>query len=230
MKIYVGNLNFRSTEEEIQALFASYGQVEDVTLITDKETGRPRGFGFVIMTEDDAGRRAIDELNGKEFDGRALTVNEARPREPRRSSRAGVAARPTTERPRSPGPGPFACPLPSTSPGNPRPRCVLTCDPRLRPSLRRSAMTARCPPSAPARLFACRAPTRLVVLCRWRARARRRRFPGPARARRRPVLRQLADVHGPAVQPPRPRPADDPGRDRHVVGARPRTHAAASRA
>lgn len=84
MKIYVGNLNFRSTEEEIQALFAPYGQVEDVTLITDKETGRPRGFGFVIMAEDDAGRRAIDELNGKEFDGRALTVNEARPREPRR--------------------------------------------------------------------------------------------------------------------------------------------------
>ncbi len=83
MKIYVGNLNFRSSEEEIQALFATYGQVEDVTLITDKETGRPRGFGFVIMTADDAGRRAIDELNGKEFDGRALTVNEARPREPR---------------------------------------------------------------------------------------------------------------------------------------------------
>jgi len=83
VKIYVGNLNFRSSEEEIQALFATYGQVEDVTLITDKETGRPRGFGFVIMTADDAGRRAIDELNGKEFDGRALTVNEARPREPR---------------------------------------------------------------------------------------------------------------------------------------------------
>ncbi|MBA4377381.1 MAG: RNA-binding protein [bacterium] len=83
MKIYVGNLNFRSSEEEIQALFATYGQVEDVTLITDKETGRPRGFGFVIMAADDAGRRAIDELNGKEFDGRALTVNEARPREPR---------------------------------------------------------------------------------------------------------------------------------------------------
>lgn len=84
MKIYVGNLNFRSTEDEIQALFAAYGQVEDVTLITDRETGRPRGFGFVVMNEDDAARKAIEELNGKEFGGRALTVNEARPREPRR--------------------------------------------------------------------------------------------------------------------------------------------------
>jgi RNA recognition motif-containing protein len=83
VKIYVGNLNFRSSEDDIKALFAPYGAVEDVTLITDKETGRPRGFGFVIMAADDAGRRAIDELNGKDFDGRALTVNEARPREPR---------------------------------------------------------------------------------------------------------------------------------------------------
>ncbi len=83
MKIYVGNLNFRSSEDDIKALFVPYGAVEDVTLITDKETGRPRGFGFVIMAADDAGRRAIDELNGKDFDGRALTVNEARPREPR---------------------------------------------------------------------------------------------------------------------------------------------------
>ncbi len=84
MKIYVGNLNFRTTEDEIRDLFGQHGQVDDVALITDRDTGRPRGFGFVEMTEDDAGRKAIEELNGKEVDGRALTVNEARPREPRR--------------------------------------------------------------------------------------------------------------------------------------------------
>jgi len=84
VKIYVGNLNFRTTEDEIRDLFGQHGQVDDVALITDRDTGRPRGFGFVEMTEDDAGRKAIEELNGKEVDGRALTVNEARPREPRR--------------------------------------------------------------------------------------------------------------------------------------------------
>ena len=84
MKIYVGNLNFRSTEDEIRDLFGQYGQVDDVALITDRDTGRPRGFGFVEMPEDDGARRAIEELNGKELAGRALTVNEARPREPRR--------------------------------------------------------------------------------------------------------------------------------------------------
>ncbi len=84
MKIYVGNLNFRSTEDEIRTLFGEYGQVDDVALITDRDTGRPRGFGFVEMPEDGTARKAIEELNGKEVDGRALTVNEARPREPRR--------------------------------------------------------------------------------------------------------------------------------------------------
>ena len=84
MKIYVGNLNFRSTEDEIRDLFGEYGQVDDVALITDRDTGRPRGFGFVEMPEDDAARKAIEEMNGKEIAGRALTVNEARPREPRR--------------------------------------------------------------------------------------------------------------------------------------------------
>ena len=83
MKIYVGNLNFRSTEDEIRTLFGEFGQVDDVALITDRDTGRPRGFGFVEMPEDDAARKAIEALNGKEVDGRALTVNEARPREPR---------------------------------------------------------------------------------------------------------------------------------------------------
>lgn len=83
MKIYVGNLNFRSTEDEIRDLFGEYGQVEEVALINDRDTGRPRGFGFVTMTDDEAGRKAIEEMNGKEIAGRALTVNEARPREPR---------------------------------------------------------------------------------------------------------------------------------------------------
>ena len=84
MKIYVGNLNFRSTEDEIRDLFGEYGQVDDVALITDRDTGRPRGFGFVEMPDDEAARKAIEEMNGKEIAGRALTVNEARPREPRR--------------------------------------------------------------------------------------------------------------------------------------------------
>lgn len=84
MKIYVGNLNFRSTEDEIRDLFGEFGQVDEVALINDRDTGRPRGFGFVTMPDDDCGRKAIEELNGKEVAGRALTVNEARPREPRR--------------------------------------------------------------------------------------------------------------------------------------------------
>jgi len=84
VKIYVGNLNFRSTEDEIRDLFGEYGQVDDVALITDRDTGRPRGFGFVEMPDDDTARKAIEEMNGKEVAGRALTVNEARPREPRR--------------------------------------------------------------------------------------------------------------------------------------------------
>ncbi len=65
MKIYVGNLNFRSTEETVTELFSAFGAVEEVALITDRDTGRPRGFGFVTMTNDDEGKKAIEELNGK---------------------------------------------------------------------------------------------------------------------------------------------------------------------
>jgi len=79
-KLYIGNLSFNSTEEEIKTLFAQYGEVTSVTLINDRETGRPRGFGFVEMENAD---EAIAQLNGKEFGGRALTVNEAREREKR---------------------------------------------------------------------------------------------------------------------------------------------------
>ena len=83
MKIYVGNLNFRSTEETVTELFSGFGAVEEVALITDRDTGRPRGFGFVTMTNDDEAKKAIEELNGKDFEGRDLNINEARPRAPR---------------------------------------------------------------------------------------------------------------------------------------------------
>jgi RNA recognition motif-containing protein len=83
--IYVGNLSFNVTVEEIQDLFGAYGTVENVNLITDRETGRLRGFGFVEMAS--GGNEAIRVLNGKEVGGRNLTVNLAKPREDRRSSR-----------------------------------------------------------------------------------------------------------------------------------------------
>jgi len=81
-QIYVGNLPYRSSEDEVRDLFAQYGEVSSVKLITDRETGRPRGFGFVEM-EDNEALAAIEALDGQEFDGRVLKVNEARPREPR---------------------------------------------------------------------------------------------------------------------------------------------------
>ena len=79
-KIYVGNLPFSAREEDIQSLFAQYGEVVSVALPTDRETGRVRGFAFVEMSNDDAAK-AIASLNGTDFGGRALNVNEAKPRE-----------------------------------------------------------------------------------------------------------------------------------------------------
>ncbi len=79
-KIYVGNLPFDASEGAVQELFAAYGEVMSVALPTDRETGRPRGFGFVEMSSADAAK-AISALNGKDFGGRALNVNEAKPRE-----------------------------------------------------------------------------------------------------------------------------------------------------
>jgi len=79
--IYVGNLSFSATEEEIQALFEQHGEVESVKLITDRETGRARGFGFVEM--ESGADEAIAALDGTEVGGRSLRVNEAKPREPR---------------------------------------------------------------------------------------------------------------------------------------------------
>ena len=75
-KLYVGNLPFTATEDGVRSIFAAHGTVEKVSLINDRETGRPRGFGFVEMSNSDASR-AMQALNGKDFDGRALKVNEA---------------------------------------------------------------------------------------------------------------------------------------------------------
>ena len=77
-KLYVGNLSFQTTEDDLTGLFAQAGEVESVRIITDRDTGRSRGFGFVEMGDDNA-EKAIAQFNGTELNGRALTVNEARP-------------------------------------------------------------------------------------------------------------------------------------------------------
>jgi RNA recognition motif-containing protein len=77
-KVYVGNLSFQTSETDLNDLFGTYGPVESVSIITDRDTGRSKGFGFVTMNDDHA-EKAIAELNGREHNGRALTVNEARP-------------------------------------------------------------------------------------------------------------------------------------------------------
>jgi RNA recognition motif-containing protein len=82
-KLFVGNLPFTATEAELNDLFSQSGSVDSVRLVTDRESGRSRGFGFVEMASDDEAERAISDMNGKEIDGRALTVNEARPQEKR---------------------------------------------------------------------------------------------------------------------------------------------------
>ena len=82
-KLYVGNLAFETSSEELKTLFAQAGTVESVSLIEDRETGRSRGFGFVEMQTKEEGAAAIQQFNGKEVGGRALNVNEAKPRENR---------------------------------------------------------------------------------------------------------------------------------------------------
>jgi cold-inducible RNA-binding protein len=82
-KLFVGNLSFNATQNQIQDLFAAHGTVLEVDVIKDKFSGRPRGFGFVTMETKEGADAAIKAINGKEIDGRALTVNEARPREDR---------------------------------------------------------------------------------------------------------------------------------------------------
>jgi RNA recognition motif-containing protein len=82
-KLFVGNLSFNTTENDLQDTFAAHGAVLEVNLMTDRETGRPRGFGFVTMSTAEEAEAAISALNGKSIDGRALTVNVAKPREDR---------------------------------------------------------------------------------------------------------------------------------------------------
>jgi RNA recognition motif-containing protein len=78
--IYVGNLDFGATEDQVRALFAAHGKVEKVTLVTDRDTGQPRGFGFVEMSDAGEADRAIAALNGSQLGSRAINVNEARPK------------------------------------------------------------------------------------------------------------------------------------------------------
>ncbi|MEM7247568.1 MAG: RNA-binding protein [Acidobacteriota bacterium] len=83
MKIFVGNISFQSTEQGLESHFAEFGQVDEVAIITDRETGRSRGFAFVTMPNDDEAQNAIEAINGRQVDGRTLNVNQARERERR---------------------------------------------------------------------------------------------------------------------------------------------------
>ena len=81
--IFVGNLSYQTTETDLEAAFSAYGAVERVSIVRDRETGQPRGFAFVEMTDGTAAQNAINGMNGKQINGRTLNVNEARPREER---------------------------------------------------------------------------------------------------------------------------------------------------
>jgi RNA recognition motif-containing protein len=89
MKLYVGNLAFQTTSEDLQQLFGEAGTVESASVIEDRETGRSRGFGFIEMASKEEGQQAIQQFNGHEVGGRALNVNEAKPREDRGGGRGG---------------------------------------------------------------------------------------------------------------------------------------------
>jgi len=89
INIYVGNLPFSTTDTELEDMFTQFGQITRAAVITDRETGRSRGFGFVEMENEEEGKKAISEMNEKDFDGRQLTVNEARPRAPRPAGGGG---------------------------------------------------------------------------------------------------------------------------------------------
>ena len=98
MQIYVNNFPFTTTEEELRHLFEPYGTVETARIVTDRDTGRPRGFGFVEMPNATEAQAALEGLNGTSLGGRTLTINEARPREERRP-RGDGPRRPREERP-----------------------------------------------------------------------------------------------------------------------------------
>ena len=91
MKLYVGNMSFDTSESEVRKAFEAHGQVDSVTIIMDRDTGRPKGFGFIEMSNDAEAKKAVEGMNGKDFMGRTLNVNEARPRTdgPRRGGSGG---------------------------------------------------------------------------------------------------------------------------------------------
>jgi len=91
--IFVGNLSFGATEDAVRAMFEQYGAVERVSIVTDRDSGQPRGFGFVEISVNAEADRAIAELNGRELDGRALNINEARPKEDRGGGGGGYRGR-----------------------------------------------------------------------------------------------------------------------------------------
>ncbi len=88
-KLFVGNLSFNTTQNDLQDAFAAFGTVTETNLMTDRETGRPRGFGFITMGTAEEAQAAIEGLHGRDFDGRALTVNVAKPREERSGGGGG---------------------------------------------------------------------------------------------------------------------------------------------
>ena len=88
-KLYVGNLSYDTTEDQIRTLFAQAGEIAEIAFIMDRDTGRPKGFGFITMKTEEASKEAIKRFNGFTMDNRALTVNEARPREERSNSGGG---------------------------------------------------------------------------------------------------------------------------------------------
>ncbi|HEX5083239.1 MAG TPA: RNA-binding protein [Blastocatellia bacterium] len=89
MKLYVGNLSFNATEDDLQQLFSQAGSIESVSMVTDRDSGRSRGFAFVEMSSKSEGESAIARFNGSELDGRSLTVSEAKPRENRAGGSGG---------------------------------------------------------------------------------------------------------------------------------------------
>jgi|SRR5690242_9984072 RNA recognition motif-containing protein len=89
MNIYVGNLDFKVTEDELRQAFSAYGQVDNVTILKDRDTGQPRGFGFVEMANNEEAQKAISSMNGAQLGSRALNVNEARPKEARAGAGRG---------------------------------------------------------------------------------------------------------------------------------------------
>jgi RNA recognition motif-containing protein len=93
MKLYVGNMSFDTTEADLMEYFGQHGEVTSATIVMDRETGRPRGFGFVEFADAESGRKAMEATNGQELSGRPLTVNEARPRENRGGGGGGGGGR-----------------------------------------------------------------------------------------------------------------------------------------